>query len=352
MDPQRRTRAWVLPGILMLSAAAGMGWWGGRASTQASEALAHAPVDEALQSQASVPEAPTSTPILEITVAGPSAVPLPDLSMPLRNALPELKRRADAGEPAAACRLAAEIEFCDDVSRRLDEAANELHYPGTGADHAANAEFAARQRQAREAAATRGERLLQESTHCEGVPQFMSGERLRYWRTAALGGSLPAINYYVMGRAFRPDDTLDNLDALRLYRSEVEAIAMRGIAAGDVSTTLAMAGAYSPQRRSQRSLLYQAVKPDAGKALALYLQAQALLNQPQQGMPAQGHLFDSAVRDLERKLDHASLTRAREQAAAYRRAAPAPALPPSRSRTGNWLPSGGPTSLLRAQCTP
>lgn len=336
----------------MLPAAVGVGWWGGRASTQVSDSPAHTPVDEALHSQAPPPETPTSAQTPVLSTAGLAAVPLPDLSMSLRNALPELKRRADAGEPAAACRLAAEIEFCDDVSRRLDEAANELHYPDTGSAHAANAGFAARRRQMREAAAARGERLLQESTHCEGVPQFASGERLRYWRMAALGGSLAAINYYVMGRAFRPEDSLDNLDALRVYRSEVEAIAMRGVAAGDIATTLAMAGAYSPRRRSERSLLYQAIAPDAGKALALYLQGQALLDQPPQGVPAQGHLFDSAVRDLERNLDHASLMRAREQAAAYRRTAPAPALPPMRSRTGNWLPSGGPTALLRAQCMP
>ncbi len=68
---------------------------------------------------------------------------------------------------------------------------------------------------------------------------------MRYWRSAALGGNVAAMRHYAVGNAFRMNDTLDNLDALRVYRSEAEAIAQRAVAAGDLITAMTLANAYS-----------------------------------------------------------------------------------------------------------
>ncbi|MCH6485346.1 hypothetical protein MMG85_17475 [Pseudoxanthomonas sp. LH2527] len=260
----------------------------------------------------------------------------------------ELKRRADGGEPAAACRLAAEMEFCEDIRRRLDEAAINLNM-GDSSSRTLTAKQQEMRRNMLQRETERSERLLQESTHCEGVPSFSSRERVHYWRSAAMGGSSAAINYYVTGRPFRPENRLADLDALRQFQQEAASIAERGVASGDIQTTIALAEAYSPLGR-RRSLLSQAVVPDASKSLALWLQTQSLLDQPPPGGRPQGQIFATMIAGLEKSMDAAALRNAREQASAYRRVAPTPALVTS-ARSGNVMASGGPEALQREFCS-
>ncbi|MBA3930025.1 MAG: hypothetical protein C0521_10620 [Xanthomonas sp.] len=345
MEAKHLARAWMLSALALIPVAAGIGWWSGRASiTSSSE-----PADASSAVPDAVPDAvvTTSSPGSRAPLAT-AGQPLPDLSAPLRTILPELKRRADGGEPGAACRLAAEMELCEDIRRRLDEAATNLNLQGSwGGPLSAKQQDMRRNMQQREA--ERSERLLQESTHCEGVPAFSSRERVHYWRSAAMGGSLAAINYYVMGRPFRPENTLADLDALRQFQHEAATIAERGVASGDIQTTIALAEAYSPLSR-RRSLLSQAVSPNASKSLALWLQTQSLLDQPPPGGRPQGHLFASGITELEKTMDAATLRLAREQASAYRREAPTPALVTT-PRSGNTMASGGPEVLQREFCS-
>lgn len=242
MEAKHLARAWMLSALALIPVAAGIGWWSGRASITSSSEPADAPsaVPDAVPDTVVTTSSPGSR--ASLATAGQ---PLPDLSAPLRTILPELKRRADGGEPGAACRLAAEMELCEDIRRRLDEAATNLNLQGSwGGPLSAKQQDMRRNMQQREA--ERSERLLQESTHCEGVPAFSSRERVHYWRSAAMGGSLAAINYYVMGRPFRPENTLADLDALQQFQHEAATIAERGVASGDIQTTIALAEAYSP----------------------------------------------------------------------------------------------------------
>lgn len=345
MEAKARKRIWMLS-VFLIPAAAGVGWWSGRSAVITTPEPAKAVPSP---SDPSVPSHPAARPPnADARVSAASATqPLPDLSAPLRTTLVELKRRADGGEPAAACRLAAEMEYCEDVRRRLDEAAINLNLADP-----ASLELSAKQQEMRRSMLQRetesSERLLKESAHCEGVPAFSSRERVHYWRTAAMGGSLAAINYYVMGRPFRPENRLADLDALRQFEQEAAAIAERGVASGDIQTTIALAEAYSPLGR-RRSLLSQAVTPDASKSLALWLQAGSLLDQPPPGGRPQGHLFARGNAELEKSMDAAALLSAREQASAYRRVAPTPALVKS-ARGGNVIASGGPEALQREFC--
>lgn len=251
--------------VLLVPAAAYLGWLQGRATdTPVPHASPEAPDRQAPASitSASQPSRASAT----------SEAPLPRLETPLRDSLATLRQRADAGEPAAACRLAAEFEYCHQIRHRLVAASEAMQEqeqfrinrsPGLSEETRQNM---------RDMMAANSERLLKESEHCEGVPLSTPAERVHYWRQAALGGSVPALRHYAVGNAFRNNETLENLDALDVYRREAEALAWRGAASGDLLTGLALASALSPQRNElRRYFLAQAVQPDKVKALALHL---------------------------------------------------------------------------------
>ncbi|PPJ43828.1 hypothetical protein C0063_11805 [Pseudoxanthomonas sp. KAs_5_3] len=249
---------------------------------------------------------------------------MPDAARPLRDVLPDLRARADAGEPDAACRLAAEMEYCDRIAMQLSSVSEAMRStnvrlpPGTRM----TPELQATIRQTQQAVAAGAERVLEESAHCEGVPAISARQRLQYWRTAALGGNVVAMRHYAVGNAFRMNETLENLDNLRVYQREAETLAKRAIAKGDLPTVLALAAAHNPAQPGRRHLLAQAVTPDRSQALALYLYAQSLMRDEVRFATPRSFI-DQTVRNLEQDLDAASLARARAQAADHLRAQPA-----------------------------
>lgn len=350
MESRRRSWAWAL--VVLLPVVAGLGWWAGRASLPAPDRAADAdtPVD-ATPVVGPLPTPPTT----DGDVARPPSpdAPLPDLALPLRDTWQGLKQRADSGDAKASCRLAAELEYCDQIRQRLDAASAML------ADHEAmasltgrsNPEAAAQERARRQALTNASEDVLGLSRHCEGVPSFPSQDRVRYWRSAALGGSVAAMRHYTVGNAFRLNDTLENLDELRLYRNDAEMIAKRAVAAGDLPTTLALAAAYSPQpRNGRRFYLAQVVKPDPVQALALYLHVQDRLRDgPPLTQPAQARM-ETTLRDLESGLSPASRSQARAQAARY--AVNTPVLPSDRGNAFNSPVVGATTGIDRQDCDP
>nr|WP_298132180.1 hypothetical protein [uncultured Pseudoxanthomonas sp.] len=356
MDSKRNARIGLVLALVLLPVAAGVGWWSGRASQLQAEATP-APVPGRAETVPGTSAASTATPSVQPTAtARGSSGPLPPLDTPLREALPELRRRADAGEAGAACRLAAEMDQCDSVRQRLEQTANVLTYSANAAERgpAPSPEAEARRRAMREAMVKRSEQLLQESTHCEGVPAFAAGERVRYWRSAALGGSVPAMRHYAIGSPFRREDMLSNLEALRVYRQEAEKIALRAVEAGDFAVTMTLAGAYSPARRSEGgSLLNQVVQPDAAKAWALLEQAQSLMGQAPGQAPSerQRMRFERQFRELEAGMDNATLAHARNLSAQYRQAAPV-AFGVNRPRTPGAPTPTSATDAARRECTP
>src|SRR3546814_11801328 len=48
---------------------------------------------------------------------------------------------------------------------------------------------------------------MQLSPHCEGVPIASPQVRMQHWRTAALGGHVPAMTHYAIGSGFKSDNT-------------------------------------------------------------------------------------------------------------------------------------------------
>ncbi len=345
MSPRRLPLVPII--ALLVAAAGGIGWYGGRASQaeRAAEPAEAAPAGTPAAGEAS------PSPSLPPGTQRPADGPLPPLDRPLRATLPELKRRADAGEAAATCRLATELDFCAQIRMRLAGTAEMLR----ATEHAgANAE---QQEQNRRAMLAQSERVLQESAHCEGVPESTPAQRTGYWRSAALAGNPMALRYYASGGAFRHENLLDQLDALRVYRGEAESLALRAAQAGDRGMVMALAQAYSPDGPEQRrSLLAQAVKPDGVRALAFSLRAQDYLRENASRAPAgtragrrQGN-FDNrlaeSIRELETQLDADALARARQLAADLARA-------PMRTQLGTPPPTDDrqtPGGFWRAQC--
>lgn len=350
MEARRRSWMWVLVVLVVLPAVAGLGWWSGRATAPEPDTAVGA------DAQGSQPSSDASLPVSSTDArqaARPRTpdAPLPDLATPLRDTWQGLKQRADAGDSGAACRLASELEFCDHIRQRLDAASamladrDAMGAPANSAD-----DDAARQRDMRQAIAVSSERLLEQSRQCEGVPVFSPQDRVRYWRNAALGGNIAAMRHYAVGNAFRMNDTLDNLDALRVYRSEAETLAQRAVDAGDLATAMALASAYSPHRRgNRRYLLAQSVQPDAARSLALYLHVQQRV-QADTAVPEPARKrLARAIQALEADLSPADLSQARTQAARYPAGA---SLSPRERGMLLYVDRGGTPSINRQECAP
>ncbi|WDS35404.1 hypothetical protein [Pseudoxanthomonas sp.] len=313
--------------VVFLTVAAGLAlWWRGRAT----------PAGAPTVSADVVAQQPDST---TPGIARLSAVqtPLPDDGTPLRLVFDGLKQRANGGDARAACRLAAELEQCERVRVQLAQFDEQLdRRMGMEEMVAGNPQATAERRESTDRMfADRGQQLLQASEQCDGVPFVSPAERASLWRSAALGGSLPALTQYAVGNAFRTRDTLDLLPQLQVYRNEAESLALQAAQRGSTRATLALAAAYSPSRDTgRRTYLAQVVTPDAGKSLALYLQAQRAFTAESSanGRPSMRQAsVNRSIDALRRGMDAAQIAQAESQAARWRQdwAAPIAAEPGS-----------------------
>ncbi len=312
----------------MLAAACAIafgGWLVGRSSTNASDRALDA--EPAAADAAQRDDAALAEPRVRRPPRAAPDRPLPPIDTPLRDVIADLQQRANAGEAAASCRLAAEMEYCDNMRTRLAGNATLLRRANAMGDMAENAGSPPRMagmRAAQQAIIAQSEKLLADSEHCAGAPEFSADQRVHHWRAAAFAGNVAAQRHYAVGNAFRLNDSLDNLDELRTYRGEAEDMAWRAVKAGDLPATLALAHAYSPaQQTPRRYLLAQSVRPDAARALSLFLLVQAR-TQSNRDMPAQARApLTFAIQELEEDLAPEIRAQARRDAEAYARDIPA-----------------------------
>ena len=217
----------------------------------------------------------------DAVVAAPAARPvrpLPDPALPLPGVVAELEQRARAGEAAAACRLAAEWSHCSALPERRAEfdawlaerrLALDMLPEAMRAEAAANIE---RDMPLREQA------LRELRQHCGDVPVPSPSEVARMWRTAALGGNPAALRQYASGHAFKWGTLMDSLPELATYRAEAAGLAQMAASRGDLDLALALASAYAPTGRRERTLLLQSVPADPAQGLALYRRIEAALD--------------------------------------------------------------------------
>lgn len=112
----RATRL-VLPLLVLVALAAG--FLGGRAlppqgtdaTPAAKDEAAHVDAAATARNEVATPAAPGAATAAPAGTAA-AVAPLPPLDAPLRDILPALEQRARAGDSAAACRLALDIELC------------------------------------------------------------------------------------------------------------------------------------------------------------------------------------------------------------------------------------------------
>ena len=213
----------------------------------------------------------------------PRTVPaLPALDVPLRQSVGALRERAAQGDALAACRIAAEYEWCERVRQRRVVSARQVEMMRNAPPRSSRNEATARRFE--QATRFAAESDLEYRRHCEGAPVLGAAQRANYWRQAALQGHLPSMRHYANGNAFRFDDMLDALPELTRYRTEAESMAMRAADAGDTAMTYALAMGYAAGAESgRRSFLAQAVRPDEARALVLFrrlAQAPGFANMP------------------------------------------------------------------------
>lgn len=266
-------------------------------------------------SAAAEADAPGATAEANPDVASPAAPdrpsrPLPDPALPLPGVVAELEQRARAGEAAAACRLAAEWSHCSALPERRAEfdawlssrrLALDLLPEAMRAEAAANIE---RDLPLRE----QGLRELQ--AHCGDVPVPSPAEVARMWRASALGGDAAALRQYASGHAFKWGKLLDALPELATYRAEAPALARLAASRGDLDMALALASAYAPTGRRERTLLQQAVPADPARGLALFRRIEAALDAGEHGDTRVAMEVSERIATLEKSLTPAELAQA------------------------------------------
>ena len=308
MPTPRHPLAKAAPLLLLIGLAVGVALW---LRPQASTPAATDPAVAA-----STPDAPPAdSPVrADKTLPAPVApAPLPSISAPLALVVDDLKARSDAGDPAAACRLAAEQLNCsrrEMQSAELDRWLIERQATLAGITPVETRQVVA-QNIERELAA-REDYIDRVKRHCEGVPVATPDEIARQWRRAALLGSPAAMRQYASGNAFRWGSLMDSLPLLATYRAEAEAMATRLAREGDAGMMLAMAAGYDPTPANHSSLLAQSLRPDGARALAMYQRAQAALDRmpPEQMARVRGQLA-SRTAALESRLSPEERERAR-----------------------------------------
>lgn len=248
---------------------------------------------------------PSAQQTRDITPASPVArshEPLPPLDLPLARALPALQRQAAAGDPAAACRLAAEYQNCLSLPQQREELGAWLAQRRRALElvtaNGPNTEYVDTfQKSFDQELAVRENRLAPRERRCEGVELPAPAVVLRQWRQAALLGDPTAMRYYASGNAFRWSNVLDSADVLAAYRNEAPAMAWSLVRQGDLLMTLRVASAASSLTRFSPGLLDQVIDDDPALALALYRRVLEALD------GQDGHDARRFIRDLERKID-------------------------------------------------
>ncbi len=261
--------------VCLLALAAGFTIWLRSGDAPPSPPAAGVPEQEA----ESAPQASPAAGAARVSAKPIPPAPLPSMQAPLALIADDLKARSNAGDPDAACRLAAELLYCS--HRDMQRASFDRWLAERQASLASITALETRRQAAQniERDMTQRESMLEQVTrHCQGVPAATPNDIALQWRRAALLGSPAAMRQYASGNAFRWGSLMDSLPLLATYRAEAEAMATRVARDGDAAMLMSLASGYDPMPAENRSLLAQSLSPDGARALAMYRRAQGALD--------------------------------------------------------------------------
>lgn len=238
--------------------------------------------------------------------------PLPSLDMPLADSIDELERRTAAGDAAAACRLAFELERCSTIDQQRSRYAAFLSHQLSLID--SDDESVATDEDIEDVERITADwqgYLASVVRHCEDIPVVSRPQVVWSLRRAASLGSRPAQRIYANGSSFSSEYTLELLEELVLYRDQAEPMANALAREGDFAMVMALARAYMPESmRSRFHMLSQAVDVDASRSWAMLHWARALLSgQEGEAFIGQNSLVDEQLRLLEREMTPDDLAR-------------------------------------------
>lgn len=185
--------------LLVLAVIAGVTMWLRSGDSSSSQSAAEAPASP-------VPAAtrtPRGSDASGVSAKPIAPAPLPSMQAPLALIADDLKARSDAGDPDAACRLAAELLYCShrdlqrtNYDRWLAERQTSLASISDPVTRSAAAKNIEREMTMRENI------LDQLGRHCDGAPAATPNDIALQWRRAALLGSPAAMSQYASGNAF------------------------------------------------------------------------------------------------------------------------------------------------------
>lgn len=208
----------VIAALLALGVVGAVGYLAGeRSATVAVEVAVPGDAPGGTVARRAAPMQSTSSPRLAMptpTTSGGSAAPLPPLNVPVAGLIEDLKKQAAAGNVPAACRLAFELDRCENGPRHQRSAAtfaNLAAQSGTGPELARRYMGFAEREQVR---ANEAQRV------CGGVPREEIAGAWRYLLQAARAGHGPSMVRYASRRTLWGEDAMQILDGLIAYRAE------------------------------------------------------------------------------------------------------------------------------------
>ena len=197
----------------------------------------------------------------------PPVPPLPPHDVPLAQVRDELEQRARSGDRRAACRLAVDLIRCQELptvraassamerSLARDDVARDEPNVGFRIDFLARTQ----------------NRLEALEPLCAGIDPLDAAQGFDWLLRAAELGHAPSMAEFARRPAVPFQSYLSELDRLRVYRERAPEMAMRAIAAGDVSLLPELASAHLDNPGHMGfSPLSQLVEKDNATAYAYY----------------------------------------------------------------------------------
>lgn len=244
-SPARRWR--LLASALSAALLLGLGWWAGSRSIPQSEPVRPAPRATEASPVPALREptrvaAALAAPEVPLAEAPSAAVisrrePLPG-ALPLAELVSELEPRARAGDPAAACRLAAELVSCRYALRRPERGLDSLERQIAQAESAEP-----RQLEALERRLVWEQQRMQHRRECEALPASLRDSATELLFRAALQGHVPSMVSYARADGIGGQDMIGDPQLYAQYRQHAFPMWQRALKAGSVEAVQTWIGA-------------------------------------------------------------------------------------------------------------